>query len=67
MVDASHCSFDYDSLVNLPFSLTHIEKYFEHERFEDLLVKEDGFHIYNDPHLSYDNNDVGMYSWKLVE
>ena len=67
VVDASPYPFDDDGLVNLLFSFTHINKYFEDERFEDISIKEYGFHGYNDAHFSYDDDDVGMDCWKLVE
>ena len=60
VVDASPCPFDDDGLVNLPFSFTHRDRSSEDERFGDISVKQEGFHGYNDAHLSYDDDEVGM-------
>ena len=67
VLNASPCPFGDDSLVNLPFSFSHKDRSFKDERFEDISVEEDGFHGYNDAHFSYDDDDVGMDCWKLVE
>ena len=64
--DASSCPFSDDGLVNHPFSSSRKDISFEDERFEDISIK-DGFHKYNDVHFSYDDDDVGLDCWKLVE
>ena len=53
--------------MNLPFSFSHTNRPFEDEKFEDISVKENGFHGYNDGYFSYDDDDVGMDCWKLIE
>ena len=67
MVDASPCPFGNDDLENLAFSFTCRDRSSKDESFVDISVKEDGFHGYNDAHFSYDDDDVGMDCWKLVE
>ena len=67
VMDASHCLFNDDDLVNLYFSLTHSNRYFEDDRFEDILVEDNGFHRFKDAHFSYNDDDVGMDCLKLVE
>ena len=67
VVDTSSCPFVDDDLVNLPFSFAHKDRSFEDERFEKISFEEDSSHGYNDAHFSYDDDDVGMDCWKLIE